>query len=137
MGLRARYKLAGQVVVAVILVGLGIRIDAWSCFGVELQLGIFAYPVTVIWILLVVNAFNLIDGMDGFCGSLGLIASLAIAFLAYRSGRVEDALFALALAGALAAFLGFNLPPAKIYLGDAGSMTIGLIDFRPLRPVLQ
>ena len=127
MGLRARYKLAGQVVAAVILVVLGIRIDAWSCFGVELQLGIFACPVTVIWILLIVNAFNLIDGMDGFCGSLGLIASLAIAFLAYRSGRVEDALFALALAGALAAFLRFNLPPAKIYLGDAGSMTIGLM----------
>ena len=65
--------------------------------------------------------------MDGFCGSLGLIASLAIAVLAYTSGRVEDALFALALAGALAAFLGFNLPPARIYLGDAGSMTIGLM----------
>ena len=83
--------------------------------------------MTVIWILLIVNAFNLIDGMDGFCGSLGLIASLAIAFLAYSSGRLEEALFALALAGALAAFLRFNLPPAKIYLGDAGSMTVGLM----------
>ena len=127
MDLRARYKLAGQMLVAVILVGLGIRIDAWSCFGVVFQLGIFAYPVTVFWILLFVNAFNVIDGMDGFCGSLGLIASLAIAVLAYTSGRVEDALFALALAGALAAFLGFNLPPAKIYLGDAGSMTVGMM----------
>ena len=127
MGLRARYKLAGQVVVAVIMLSLGIRIDAWSCFDVVFELGIFASPVTVIWILLIVNAFNLVDGMDGFCGSLGLIASLAIAFLAYSSGRLEDTLFALALAGALAAFLGFNLPPAKIYLGDAGSMTIGLM----------
>ena len=60
--------------------------------------------MTVLWILLVVNAFNLIDGMDGFCGSLGLIASLAIAFLAYRSGRVEDAMVALALAGASGRF---------------------------------
>ena len=125
--LRARHKLAGQIVAAVILLGLGIRIDALSCFGVVLKLGIFAYPATVFWILLVVNAFNLIDGMDGFCGSLGLIASIAIAFLAYRSGRVEDAVFTLALAGALAAFLMFNLPPARIFLGDAGSMTIGLM----------
>ena len=56
--------------------GLGLRIDALSCFGVEVKLGIFAYPVTVLWVLLVVNAFNLIDGMDGFCGSLGLVAAL-------------------------------------------------------------
>jgi UDP-GlcNAc:undecaprenyl-phosphate/decaprenyl-phosphate GlcNAc-1-phosphate transferase len=126
-GLRARHKLGGQILAAVMLVGAGLHIDSWSCFGVELKLGIFAYPVTVFWIMLVVNAFNLIDGMDGFCASLGLVAALAIAFLAFRSGRVEDATVALALAGALAAFLAFNLPPAKIYLGDAGSMTVGLI----------
>ncbi len=126
-GLRGRHKLAGQVVAAAILVGLGLRIDAWSGFGVEVELGIFAYPITVLWILLVVNAFNLIDGMDGFCGSLGLVASLAIAFLAFWSGRVEDTIVGLALAGALAAFLRDNLPPARVYLGDAGSMTLGMM----------
>ena len=110
-----------------ILVGLGLRIDAFSAFGVEVKLGIFAYPVTVFWIVLVVNAFNLVDGMDGFCGSLGLVAALGTAFLAYRSGLVGDAILGLALAGALAAFLKDNLPPAKVYLGDAGSMTIGLM----------
>ena len=127
VGLRARYKLAGQLVPALVLVFMGTRIDVLRCFGIELPLGICAWPATVVWILLIVNAFNLIDGMDGFCGSLGLITSMAIAFLAYRSGRVDEALLALALAGALAAFLRFNLPPAKIYLGDAGSMTIGLL----------
>lgn len=126
-GLRGRHKLAGQVVAAAILVGLGLRIDAWSGFGVEIELGIFAYPIAILWVVLVVNAFNLMDGMDGFCGCLGLVASLAIAFLSYRSGRVGDALVGLALAGALAAFLGRNLPPAGIYLGDAGSMTLGMI----------
>ncbi len=125
-GLRGRHKLAGQAVAAVVLVVLGLRIDAWSGFGVTVRLGLLAYPVTVFWILLVVNAYNLVDGMDGFCGGLGLIASLAIAFLAYRSGHVEDAMVALALAGALAAFLRYNLPPARIYLGDAGSMSIGM-----------
>ena len=126
-GLRGRHKLAGQVIAAVILVGSGLRIDAWSCFGIEVELGIFAYPVTVFWVLLVVNAFNLIDGMDGFCGSVGLVASLAIAFLACWSGHVRDAILGLALVGALAAFLRDNLPPARIYLGDAGSMTLGMM----------
>ena len=65
------------MIAALILVGLGLRIDAWSAFGVEVNLGIFAIPVVVFWVLLVVNAFNLVDGMDGFCGSLGLVAALA------------------------------------------------------------
>jgi UDP-GlcNAc:undecaprenyl-phosphate GlcNAc-1-phosphate transferase len=126
-GLRGRHKLAGQVVAAAGLAGLGLRIDAWSSFGAYFENGILAYPFAVFWIVLVINAFNLIDGMDGFCGSVSLIASLAIGFIAYRSGQWEDAAVALALAGALAAFLIFNLPPAKIYLGDAGSMTIGML----------
>jgi UDP-GlcNAc:undecaprenyl-phosphate/decaprenyl-phosphate GlcNAc-1-phosphate transferase len=127
-GLRARHKLAGQIVAASILVGgWGLRIGAWSGFGLEVNLGIFSYPAAVLWVVLVINAFNLVDGMDGFCGSLGLVAALGIALLAYQSGRVGDAILALALAGGLAAFLRVNLPPARIYLGDAGSMTIGLM----------
>jgi UDP-GlcNAc:undecaprenyl-phosphate GlcNAc-1-phosphate transferase len=125
--IRARHKLAGQLLAAVVLVGLGPRLGAWSAFGVELKLGHLAYPVAVCWVVLVVNAFNLVDGMDGFCGSLGLVAALGIAFLGYRSGHTGDALLALALAGALLAFLSVNLPPASVYLGDAGSMTLGLM----------
>src|SRR5271157_2197447 len=90
-GLRAHQKLAGQVVAAVILVGLGLRIDAVSAFGIALKLGIFADLVAVFWVVLVVNAFNLVDGMDGFCGSLGLAAALGISFLASQSGRAGDA----------------------------------------------
>jgi UDP-GlcNAc:undecaprenyl-phosphate GlcNAc-1-phosphate transferase len=126
-GLRGRHKLAGQIVAAGVLVSLGLKIDAWSSFGAHFEPGILAYSLTVLWIVLIINAVNLIDGMDGFCGSVSLIASLAIAFIAYRWGRLEDAMVALALAGALAAFLIFNLPPARIYLGDAGSMTIGMM----------
>jgi UDP-GlcNAc:undecaprenyl-phosphate GlcNAc-1-phosphate transferase len=126
-GMRGRHKLAWQMLCAVTLVAMGLRIEAWSCFGIELQLGVFAYPITVLWVLLVVNAFNLIDGLDGFCASLGVVASLAIAFLASWQGQTQVAIVGLALSGALAAFLKYNLPPARIYLGDAGSMTIGLI----------
>jgi UDP-GlcNAc:undecaprenyl-phosphate/decaprenyl-phosphate GlcNAc-1-phosphate transferase len=125
--LRARHKVAGQLIAAVILVGVGLRINAWSAFGVEVNLGIFTYPVAVCWVVLVINAFNLVDGMDGFCGSLGLVAALGLAFLSYRAGHVGDAILALALAGTLAAFLRDNLPPAKVYLGDGGSMTLGLM----------
>ena len=126
-GMRGLHKLAGQVASAVVLVGLGVRVDALAAFGFEIELGAFAYPATVLWIILVVNAFNLIDGLDGFCGGIGLIASLTIAFLSYWGGRPGDALVGLAVAGALAAFLRDNLPPARIYLGDAGSMTVGLM----------
>jgi UDP-GlcNAc:undecaprenyl-phosphate/decaprenyl-phosphate GlcNAc-1-phosphate transferase len=127
IGLRGGHKLAGQLVAAVILLGMGFRIHALGVLGVSVELGAFAVPVTVFWILLVVNAFNLIDGMDGFCGSVGFVAALALALLAYWSGRPGDALAGLAIAGALAAFLKDNLPPARVYLGDAGSMTIGLL----------
>jgi UDP-GlcNAc:undecaprenyl-phosphate GlcNAc-1-phosphate transferase len=127
INMRGRHKLAGQIVAATVLVILGLRIDAWTCFDLELNPGIYAGPITVLWILVVVNAFNLIDGMDGFCGSLGLVSSVGIGILALQSGRIDDAILALALAGALAAFLRFNLPPAKIFLGDAGSMTIGMV----------
>ena len=126
-GLRGSHKLAGQLVAASILVGLGFRINSVGSFGMVVELGLFAIPVTIFWIILVVNAFNLIDGMDGFCGSVAFVAAIALALLAYWSGRPGDAMVGLAIAGALAAFLKDNLPPAKIYLGDAGSMTLGLL----------
>jgi UDP-GlcNAc:undecaprenyl-phosphate GlcNAc-1-phosphate transferase len=126
-GLRGRHKLAGQVVAAFILASLGLRIHSFSGFGHVVPLGILSFPVTAAWILLVLNAYNLVDGMDGFCGGLALVAALAIAFLAWAGGRIEDAIAALALAGALGAFLLDNLPPAKIYLGDAGSLTVGMM----------
>ena len=126
-GMRGHQKLAGQLLAATILVGLGIRVESLGAFGLHLELGILAYPLTVFWIVLVINAYNLIDGMDGFCGGLSLVAALAIAFLSCWSGRVVDAFLGLAIAGALAAFLKDNLPPARIYLGDAGSMTLGMM----------
>ncbi len=126
-GMTARPKLAGQLVAALVLAGAGLRIDALSGFGLEIKLGIFAVPIAMGWVVLVINAFNLIDGMDGFCGSLSLVAALGVAFVGFRTGHVTDAILALALAGALAAFLKDNLPPARVYLGDAGSMTLGLL----------
>ena len=126
-GMRGSHKLAGQLLVAVVLVASGLRVDALGGFGVVVELGDFGPLLTVFWIVLVINAFNLIDGMDGFCGGVAFVTSVALALMAARADRTTDALIGLALAGALVAFLKDNLPPARIYLGDAGSMTLGLI----------
>lgn len=126
-GMRGIHKLVGQLLVAAIMVVSGLRIDAFNGFGIVIELGVFGYPITILWIVLVINAFNLIDGMDGFCGGVAFVISIALAFMALSSGRMCDALIGLALAGALASFLKDNLPPARIYLGDAGSMTLGMM----------
>jgi UDP-GlcNAc:undecaprenyl-phosphate GlcNAc-1-phosphate transferase len=84
-----------------------------------------SFVSTVLWIVLVTNAFNLIDGIDGLSAGLGVIAALTLVVLGARHGAPVPVLGALALAGALGAFLRYNLPPAWIFLGDAGAMGIG------------
>src|SRR5205823_5097389 len=79
------------------------------------------------WLLACVNALNLIDGMDGLLGTVGLIALLSLAVIAAMVGHLLAAAIALALAGAVLGFLRYNLPPASVYMGDAGAMLIGLV----------
>lgn len=122
-------KLVGHMVVGYILVVMaGIRItDMHGVFGVyELPDSIsiaFSFFVYVV----LVNAFNLIDGVDGLAGGIGLIASLAFGFWLIMAGNVSLALLAFVLAGALAGFLVFNSHPARIFMGDSGSLIIGAI----------
>ncbi len=125
--LRGRQKLAGQVVAAAILIASGVVINRISLFGVEVDLGLLAIPVTVLWLTGAINALNLLDGMDGMATVIGLILSLAICALAVTTNHMAVAVTALVFSGALLGFLPFNLSPAKIYLGDAGSMLIGII----------
>ena len=77
------------------------------------------------WMLSVINAFNLIDVMDGLCGTAALMSSVAFCVFAYAVGKYTTSLLLAAFAGAIAAFLIYNKPQAKIYLGDAGSLFIG------------
>lgn len=126
--LRARFKLAGQLAAVLLaVVGGGFVIERVSVFGMSLEFGVFAVPVTVLWFLAAVNALNLIDGMDGMLGTLGLVICASLGLMAVAGGHGFAALVAFALAAGLAAFLWFNLPPARVYLGDAGSMLIGLV----------
>jgi UDP-GlcNAc:undecaprenyl-phosphate GlcNAc-1-phosphate transferase len=127
MGLRGRQKLAGQVMLVSILVFSGFQMNSIRLLGWDLELGLLAIPISIGWLLLTVNALNLIDGADGLCSTVGWIASAGIAAMAALSGHVVESTIAAALAGALLGFLVFNFPPAKIFLGDTGSMLVGLL----------
>lgn len=122
-------KLIGHLIVAFILVFMAeLRITSmYGLFGIEeipfyasIALSVFSYIV-------IVNAFNLIDGVDGLASGVGFIACLAFATWFFFATGYEDAVLALALGGALLGFLIFNFPPARIFMGDSGSLVIGLI----------
>lgn len=127
INLRARHKLAGQLAAILVLVGPGgFVIDQISLAGALVPFGPLAVPVSVLWFLAAVNAVNLLDGMDGLLGTIGLVVAGSLAIMAFALGNPFPGLVAVALAGALVGFLRFNWPPATVYLGDCGSMLIGL-----------
>ena len=125
--LRGRQKLLGQIVAVSILIASGLIVRNVKIFEWNIELGLLAIPFTMFWLLGAINALNLIDGLDGLAGGVGVILSLAIAGMACLTVHEFDAIVAVALCGALLGFLIYNLPPASIYLGDAGSMLIGLL----------
>lgn len=125
--LRGRQKLAGQILAASALLFSGMVVERIQVFNWHLELGLLGVPFTLFWLVGAINALNLIDGIDGLATGVGLILSLAIAGMAAMTGHETDAAIALCLAGALLGFLIYNFPPASIYLGDTGSMLIGLL----------
>ncbi|MET0637230.1 MAG: MraY family glycosyltransferase [Chitinophagaceae bacterium] len=125
----ATKKFLGQLIAASILIHLGgVRIDSMHGFlGVdELPLS-FSYALTYLTIILVINSFNLIDGIDGLAASLGVMAMLVFGTYFFMNGNPAYALLAFSMCGSLVAFLIFNHHPAKIFMGDSGSLMIGLI----------
>jgi UDP-GlcNAc:undecaprenyl-phosphate GlcNAc-1-phosphate transferase len=125
--LRGRHKFLGQLLAVGIVVAFGLQIRTLYLFDWKVELGLLSLPFTVFWLLGAINSLNLIDGMDGLLSSVGLIICLAVAAMAALGDRPEAACVAVALAGALLAFLRYNFPPASAFLGDAGSMLIGLV----------
>lgn len=134
-GISPRLKLAGQVLAACALVPFGIEVKfLTNPFSHELiALGLLSIPVTVLWIVSVTNAVNLIDGLDGLAGGTSCIAALTLAAvvmievsMAGGSRNQGDAIvLALILAAAVIGFLRYNFYPARIFLGDSGSMYLG------------
>ena len=125
--LRGRHKLLGQLFAVASVIGLGGWVQTVQIFAAHIELGWFGLPFTAFMMLGAINSLNLIDGMDGLLGSVGTILSLALAAMALLAGHLWAATLALALAGALLGFLRYNLPPATIFMGDSGSMLVGLI----------
>jgi UDP-GlcNAc:undecaprenyl-phosphate GlcNAc-1-phosphate transferase len=128
-GLRGRHKLVGQLVAVVIVMAFGLQVRSIGLFGTLIDLGSLAPFFTAFWLLGAINSLNLIDGMDGLLGSVGIIITLSMAIMAFLIGPSGwlAACVATALAGALLGFLCFNFPPAAIFMGDCGSMLVGLV----------
>ncbi len=124
-GLRASAKLLFEVAAAVLVCALGVRIGSISIAGVTLDLGWLSWPLTILWIVGVTNAINLIDGIDGLAAGIALITCGAITVLAIHLGQPVMAVLMLALSGSLAGFLLFNFHPARVFLGDGGSLFLG------------
>jgi UDP-GlcNAc:undecaprenyl-phosphate GlcNAc-1-phosphate transferase len=124
-GANATQKLAIQFGVAAVTYGLGFRIDEIATPLGDVALGWVGLPFTVLWIAGIVNAVNLIDGLDGLAAGVALIGIICNAIVAIQRGDALMVLVSAALAGAVFGFLFFNFNPASIFMGDTGSMFLG------------
>jgi len=125
--LRGRHKLLGQVCIAALLIGSGMYVQEVRLVGMPIQMGVLGVFFTMFWLLGTMNSLNLIDGMDGVATTVGTILSITVAIMAWMVSQEAVSLVAAAFAGAQLGFLRYNFPPARIFLGDAGSMLIGLM----------
>lgn len=125
--MRIREKLLCEIIAAGIVYAWGVRITIISNpFGDALFLGWISLPVTILWIIIITNAFNLIDGIDGLAAGTGILISATLFFLLEGSDIQLRLTFAV-LAGSLAGFLVYNFPPASIFMGDSGSLFAGFL----------
>lgn len=127
-GIHAEKKLYGQLVIILGLMLLGQRFETVSLPLVgEFELGGWAWPFTMLWYLGFVNSMNLIDGLDGLASGISIVGAIMLAVVALMIGATTSALLASTLAGTTLAFLYWNVSSRKIFLGDSGSMWMGLI----------
>ena len=119
--LKARWKFAGQALIATLVAAVGVRITLF------VPSPIFSYAITILWILTLTNALNFLDNMNGLCAGIGIIAAWCFAWGAAVEGQYLVTLIALLACGALLGFLPFNFPRATAFLGDAGSHLVGFL----------
>jgi UDP-GlcNAc:undecaprenyl-phosphate/decaprenyl-phosphate GlcNAc-1-phosphate transferase len=127
-GMRARVKLAAQVGIALVAVAMGLSLDRLDGPWGSVSLGAWSAPLTVAWIVAVINAVNLIDGLDGLASGVALTAMAALFAIGSAGGAAPPYLIVLAAgAGGVIGFLRFNLHPASIIMGDTGAMLLGFV----------
>ncbi|MBU3127366.1 undecaprenyl/decaprenyl-phosphate alpha-N-acetylglucosaminyl 1-phosphate transferase [Clostridium tagluense] len=129
--LSPKYKLLIQIMAAVCLLMSGVKIsiltNPFREFYPYLNIGWASIPVTIIWIVGVTNAFNLIDGLDGLAAGIAFIACVTLMIVSIISGRLEAAFLTAVLSGAILGFLPYNFNPASIFMGDTGSQLLGFL----------
>jgi UDP-GlcNAc:undecaprenyl-phosphate GlcNAc-1-phosphate transferase len=127
-GLSFRWKFAAQIAAASYVWTCGFQIEnVTNPLGGTLHLGVWSLPLTVLWIVGITNAVNLIDGLDGLATGTALITTAAVAVIAVTRAEIGTAGACVALAGSLVGFLYYNFNPARIFLGDSGSMFLGFV----------
>lgn len=122
-------KFAGQIAAAALLIEFGVVIEF---IGLPFSQGVFflgswGIVLTLLWVVGLTNFVNFIDGLDGLAAGVSGIALLALSYVAYQTGRVEVALICFAMAGSSIGFLRHNFNPARIFMGDSGSMFLGFV----------
>lgn len=129
----AKYKLLGQIVAALVVIYSGVRIEFITNIlnrttGMS-GLGKLSIPLTIFWIVGITNTVNLIDGLDGLAAGVSSIAALSLAYVAFLNPETPAtiAIILVILAGSLIGFLPYNFNPAKIFMGDTGSLLVGFI----------
>ena len=126
--LSARYKFAIQIAVALLIAFSGVRITSFNgLFGIYELSTVAQYTFTVLAITGITNAFNLIDGIDGLAGGLGFMSLVILGIFLTLCGDANTAIVAFALGGGLLGFLYYNFNPAKIFMGDTGSLVLGFV----------
>jgi UDP-GlcNAc:undecaprenyl-phosphate/decaprenyl-phosphate GlcNAc-1-phosphate transferase len=126
-GMRALVKLFWQITAAVLAFALGLSVERLAMPWGTVELGWLALPVTVAWIVVIINAINLIDGLDGLAVGVVLTALGAFALLSASAGVDPTLPIIAATGGAAIGFLAYNLYPAEIIMGDTGSMFLGFV----------
>lgn len=125
-GLAPKFKLSGQLLAAVVTVVGGVQIEFITLpFGDKIEFGHLAIPLTIIWIVGITNAINLIDGLDGLAAGVSSIALLTISGMAISMGSTFIAVIGLVVLGSTLGFLFYNFHPARIFMGDTGALFLG------------
>jgi UDP-GlcNAc:undecaprenyl-phosphate GlcNAc-1-phosphate transferase len=126
LNLSAKVKIVGQLVAAFIVILGGVEINFINLpFGGKIEFGIFAIPLTILWIVGVTNAINLIDGLDGLAAGVSSIALITISGMAIIMGNSFVVAMGFIILGSTLGFLIYNFHPAKIFMGDTGALFLG------------
>ena len=125
--INAWIKLAVQIIVALVVIYEKLLISSIYLFDRYIEFGWLSYPITIFWVVALINAFNLIDGLDGLSCGVCSICCISLFLVAIMMGDTTQALLAIILFGSCVGFLPYNFNPAKIFMGDTGAYFLGFV----------